>query len=223
MLPRRVFILAAVPVATAVAVAAPAASADSKSDKAILKAGVVTRADVPADWTSSKASTTDRAFKVPECKEIRAAVDTAKRKAPRAQSRQFEEPGSAGTAFADSTVYAFANVDAATKLVAPYQSANAPTCFEAGTTKALSGTKAAGSPTVSPITDLQGVGDDAVGYEIQVPFTSGTESASLYLDFVVVRVGRAVIGFRFSNGDARLPEAPGIVQSVVQRVAGAEA
>lgn len=217
------FTLAAVSVATAIAFTAPAAAVGSKSDKAILKAGVVTKADVPSDWTSTKPATADRAFNVPECKNIRVAVDTAKKKTPRAQSRQFEQPGSAGIAFADSTVYAFANVDAATKFVAPYQSTNAPTCFEAGTTKVLSGTKAAGSPTVSPITDLQGVGDDAVGYEILVPFTSGTQSASLYLDFEVVRVGRAVIGFRFSNGDARLPEAPGIVQSVVQRVAAVEA
>ena len=120
-------------------------------------------------------------------------------------------------------MYAFSDVNAATKFVSAYQSRDAPTCFQAGTTKALSGAQSAGQPTVAPITDLQGVGDDAIGDEITVPFTSGDQTASLYLDFIFVRVGRAVVGFRFSNGDARLPEGPGIVQMVVQRVASADA
>ncbi len=213
----------AAPLVASLALATPAGAADSKTDKAILKAGVVTKADIPATWTSSKSTSSDRAFKVSECKKIRAAVDSAKKKAPRAQSRRFEDPASGGTAFADSTVYAFSDVNAATKFVSAYQSPDAPTCFQAGTTKALSGAQSAGQPTVAPITDLQGVGDDAIGVEITVPFTSGDQTASLYLDFIFVRVGRAVVGFRFSNGDARLPEGPGIVQMVVQRVASAEA
>jgi hypothetical protein len=219
----RVLFLAA-PLVASLALAAPAGATDSKSDKAILKAGVVTKADVPTTWTSRKAASTDRTFQgVPECKEIRDAVSTAKKKEPRAQSREFEDPANAGTTSADSIVYAFSNVNAATKFVAAYQSPAAPTCFEAGTRKVLSNTQAAGSPTVSPVTDLQGVGDDAVGYEIAVPFSSGGQTATLYLDFIFVRVGRAVVGFRFSNGDARIPEGPAIVQTVAQRVATAEA
>ena len=48
---RKRLLILAVPVAASLALAGPAA-ADSKSDKAILKAGVITKADVPADWTS---------------------------------------------------------------------------------------------------------------------------------------------------------------------------
>ena len=214
--------LAALLVAS-LALATPASAAESKIDKAILEAGVVTKADVPASWTSSKSSNSDRAFKVPECKKIRAAVDSAKRKAPRVQSRRFEDPAKGGTAFADSLVYAFSDVKAATKFLSAYQSPDAPTCFQAGIAKALTGAQSAGQPTVGPIPDLQGVGDAAVGDQITIPFTSGKQTASLDLDFVIVRVGRAVIGFRFSNVDARFPEGPGIVQMVVQRVASAEA
>jgi hypothetical protein len=76
---------------------------------------------------------------------------------------------------------------------------------------------------VSPITDLQGVGDEAVGYEIAATFTQNGGNATLYIDFIVVQVGRAVLGFGFTNVDARIPEGPGIVTTVVQRVAAAEA
>ena len=76
---------------------------------------------------------------------------------------------------------------------------------------------------MSPITDLQGVGDEALGYEIAATFTQNGGNATLYIDFVVVRVGRAVLGFGFTNVDARIPQGPDIVNAVVQRVAAVEA
>jgi hypothetical protein len=71
--------------------------------------------------------------------------------------------------------------------------------------------------------DLQGVGDEAVGYEIAATFTQNGGTATLYIDFIVVRVGRAVLGFGFTNVNARIPQGPDIVTAVVQRVAAAEA
>lgn len=81
----------------------------------------------------------------------------------------------------------------------------------------------AGSPTVSPITDLPGFGDASVGYEIAVPFSDGGQASTLYLDIIAVRIGRAFVGFNFSNFDERIPNGPAIAQAVVIRVAEAQA
>jgi hypothetical protein len=219
----RVLVLAA-PLALLVALAAPAAAGESKSDKAILKAGVITKADVPAEWTSKKATSSDRAYKgIAECKQIKTAVDNAKKKVPRTQSRSFEQPGSRGTTSAEDTVYVFKDENAATDFLANYQTNAAVTCFEKGVEKVTSSQAGAGQPTVSPITDLQGVGDDAVGYEIALDLTANGQTGTLYIDLIAVRVGRTFLGFNFSNLFERIPDGPAIVQAVVGRVAEAQA
>lgn len=206
-----------------VATFAPPAAAQSKSDKAILKAGLVTKADVPPDWTSKKATSSDRAYRgIPECKQLKSVVDNAKKKVPRAQSRKFSEPASRGTTAAESTVYSFKKISDAQNFIAVYQASDASTCLEKAAAKVASGQASAGEPTVSPVTDLEGVGDDAVGYEIQVPFSTRGQSATLYIDLIAVRVGRAFIGFNFSNLEASIPGGPLIVQGVVARVAAAQ-
>jgi hypothetical protein len=215
--------LLAVPLATLVAFAGPAA-AESKSDKAILKAGVITRNDVPTGWTSKKATSSDRAYKgISECKKLKSAVDTAKKNTPRAQSREYQEPGSRGTTSAETTVYAFKSTSAADKFFAGYQTSEVSTCFEKATAKVASSQAGAGEPSVSPVTDLEGVGDGAVGYEITLPLSVAGQSATLYIDLIGVRIGRAFVGFNFSNLDARIPDGPSIVQAVVARVADAQA
>jgi hypothetical protein len=216
--------LLAVPLAVLVALAVPAAAGESKSDKAILKAGVISRDDVPAGWNSKKASGGDNSFKgIPECKTINSAIESAKKRVPRARSREFEEPDSRGTTSAENTVYAFKDVTAASKFVANFQGDVASTCLEKSLAKTTSGRSGAGTPTLAAITDLQGVGDEAVGYESTIPFTASGETATFYLDFIAVRVGRAFVGFGFSNLGERISDGPGIVQAVVARVADAQA
>src|SRR5512132_4345345 len=86
MLSRRTrMLIFAVPVAASLALAAPAiAAAQSKSDKAILKAGVITKADVPAEWTSKRGKPSGDALKgLKECKKINSAVADAKQDDPR--------------------------------------------------------------------------------------------------------------------------------------------
>lgn len=152
-------LLTALPLAVVVALAGPAAAGESKSDRAILKAGVITKGDVPGGWTSKKATSSDSAYKgISECKQIKAAVDNAKKKVPRAKSREFQEPGSRGTTATENTVYVFKDVSAATNFLANYQAPDASTCFEKGTAKVASAQAGTGQPTVSPITDLQGCG-----------------------------------------------------------------
>jgi hypothetical protein len=207
-----------------VALAAPAAAGESQSDKALLKAGVITQPDVPSGWSSKKAGPSGQALRgVRECKQINTAVDKAKKTRPRARSREFSEPTSQGTTSAENTVYVFKDIRAASAFFAKYEDAQAPTCYEKGADKTASSLPAAGSPTVSPITDLQGVGDEAVGYEIVLPFTTSGLTSTLYLDIIAVRVGRVFLGFNFSNIDARIPDGPAIVQAVVARVTEAQA
>ena len=220
----RMLIFAA-PVAVSLALAAPAlAAGESKGDKAILKAGVITKADVPAEWTSKKGkSTGDALTGLKECKKINTTVAAAKHDDPRARSREFADPVPSNAKTAENAVYAFPDQKSAGKFVAAYKGSAATACFDKLGAEVARSRPTAAPPTVSPITDLQGVGDEAVGYEIAATFTQNGGTATLYIDFIVVRVGRAVLGFGFTNVDARIPQGPDIVTAVVQRVAAAEA
>jgi hypothetical protein len=220
----RMLIFAA-PVAASLALAAPAlAAGESKGDKAILKAGVITKADVPAEWTSKKGkSSGDALTGLKECKKINTTVAAAKHDDPRARSREFADPVPSNAKTAENAVYAFPDQKSAGKFVAAYKGSAATACFDKLGAEVARSRPTAAPPTVSPITDLQGVGDEAVGYEIAATFTQNGGTATLYIDFIVVRVGRAVLGFGFTNVDARIPQGPDIVTAVVQRVAAAEA
>ena len=220
----RMLIFAA-PVAVSLALAAPAlAAGESKGDKAILKAGVITKADVPAEWTSKKGkSSGDALTGLKECKKINTTVAAAKQDDPRARSREFADPVPSNAKTAENAVYAFPDQKSAGKFVAAYKGSAATACFDKLGAEVARSRPTAAPPTVSPITDLQGVGDEAVGYEIAATFTQNGGAATLYIDFIVVRVGRAVLGFGFTNVDARIPQGPDIVTAVVQRVGAAEA
>ena len=220
---RKRLLILAVPVAASLALAGPAA-ADSKGDKAILKAGVITKADVPADWTSKASNASSDALKgLKECKKINTAVAAAKKNQPRARSREFADPVPEHATTAENAVYAFQNKKDASKFVSAYKGSAATACFQRLGTEVERNRPAAAPPTVSPVTDLQGVGDEAVGYEIAATFTQNGGEATLYIDFIVVRVGRSVLGFAFTNVDARITQGPDIVNAVVQRVAAAQA
>lgn len=226
MLSRRMRLLTlAVPVTASLALAGPAlAAGETKGDKAILKAGVVTKADVPAEWTSKKGNSSGQALNgIKECKRINTAVADAKKDNPRARSREFSDPVAEHATTAENAVYAFSNKAAATKFVSAYQGEASSACFQQLATEVGKDRPTASPPTAAPITDLQGVGDEATGYEIAATFTQDGGTATLFIDFVVVRVGRAVMGFGFTNVDARIQQGPEIVNSVVQRVTAAEA
>jgi hypothetical protein len=220
---RKRLLILAVPVAASLALAGPAA-ADSKGDKAILKAGVITKTDVPAEWTSKPSKSSSDALKgLKECKKINTAVAAAKKDEPRARSREFADPVPEHATTAENAVYAFQNKKDAGKFVSAYKGSAATACFQRLGTEVERNRPAAAPPTVSPVTDLQGVGDEAVGYEIAATFTQNGGEATLYIDFIVVRVGRSVLGFAFTNVDARITQGPDIMNAVIQRVAAAQA
>jgi hypothetical protein len=185
---------------------------------------VISRSDVPPEWSSKKATSTDRGLRgVRDCKQINKAVDDANRKVPRARSREFRDPNSLGSTSAESAVYAFRDTEAAQRFLAVYNDPDAVTCYRKGAARTAAGQPTAGPPEVTPITDLQGVGDEAVGFETKLSFSRSGLTFTLYLDIIRARVGRAVQGFKFSNLDARFATGPEIVRAVVARVAATEA
>jgi hypothetical protein len=212
------WIAVAAGVAAAVGLVAPAVAGvkSAASDKAILKAGVLTAADVPSTWTSAKqADAGTKGFKgIASCKQIVAATDTARR-GPRALSLSFGDTAPTSAAGAQDTVYAFKNVKAAQQYVVAYEASKAAKCFQDAFNRATSGSQA----TVTPITDLQGVGDQAVGDQASVTGTDQNGRAVHVIDDLVgVRVGRAIVVFNFGNNDVRLPQGVAIVQAVVSRL-----
>jgi hypothetical protein len=218
---RKRLLILAVPVAASLALAGPAAAAGS--DKAILRGGVITKADVPAEWTSKRSTASSDALRgLKECKKINTAVAAAKKDEPRARSREFSDPVPEHATTAENAVYAFQDKKDAGKFVSAYKGAAATACFQRLGTEVERNRPAATPPSVGPITDLQGVGDEATGYEIAATYTQNGGEATLYIDFIVVRVGRAVLGFAFTNVNARITQGPDIVGAVVQRVAAAQ-
>jgi len=212
------WIAVAAGVAVSVALVAPAVAGvrSAASDKAILKTGVLTAADVPSTWTSAKqADSGSKGFKgIASCKQIVAATDTARR-GPRALSRSFGDPTATSNSGAQDTVYAFKNVTAAQQYVAAFAASSAATCFQDAFNKATNGSQA----TVTAVTGLQGVGDQAIGYEASVTGTDQNGKAVHVIDDLIdVRVGRAFVTFMFGNNDVRLPQAATIVQAVVSRL-----
>jgi hypothetical protein len=212
------WIAVAAVIAAAVGLAAPAVAGvkSAASDKAILKAGLLTGADVPSTWPAAKQPDAGtKPFKgIASCKQIVAMTDAARR-GPRARSPLFSDPAPASNSGAQDTVYAFKSVKAAEQYLAAYQASNAATCFQEAFNRATAGAQV----TVTPAIDLQGAGDDAVGYEANITGTDQNGKAVHVVDdLIAVRVGRALVGFSFGNNDVRIPQGVAIVQSVISRL-----
>jgi hypothetical protein len=204
----------------AVGLAAPAGAPAASTTASILRAGQITRADVPPTWMHSKQIDTLRSLpRVDACRPIAAASAAARRRLPRKLSPTFMAPGSAGITFAENTVYAFASARAAAAYLSVFQGPGALTCITAVFQHALAKLRA--TVTVAPVTTLAGSSDASVGYE----GTLSTHDAqgnpvTVVFDLAAVTVGRAFAGFDFSSVTAPLPEGPALVQDVTARLHG---
>ncbi len=210
------------PVSVLAVLAPGAASAAARptSTQAILRAGVIIASDVPPRWTKGPhPKKNDQSLRgIPSCKTVIAADAAAERGAPQARSATFSDPTNGGrTTSAENTVFVFKNAAAASRFIAVYATNDASECLRASVGRQI-GSQA--TTTVSPIGDLGNLGDSRVGDEIVVQgAASNGQPVSLYADVVFVRVGRAVVGFDFLNLNARLPPGPGVVGTVVNRLA----
>jgi hypothetical protein len=208
----------------AAALVSPAgAGVHAATNQAIFSAGLIGASDVPSSWTPSKQSDTgSKVYRsISACKQLANAIDGLRKGGPRKLSPTFTDDASPNRlTMAEDTVYAYKSTGAATKAVQTLKAAPALSCL------AQVATKAAGPRSRAEVADisseLQGVGDDQAGYEVTLHATdqSGAQVTAI-LDIVGVRVGRAVIGFDFSNQDTRLPQAQAITNAVINRVANA--
>jgi hypothetical protein len=189
------------------------------ADAAILKAGLVTAADVPAGWTAStQLDTGAKGYRgIPSCQPIYAAVTAARRAVPHRLSSDFSPRGSANTVtVVDDIVLAFKTPAAASRFLSAFAGPTVPDCLERVLTKSA---KAKAQVSVAQLDDLQGVGDTSVGYEASITASNNGQSLSLVGDIITVGVGRAVALVSYLNdGSVTLPEGIGVVNAVVDRL-----
>ncbi len=209
--------VAAVTTVAAGPVAAAGIRAASSSNQAILNAGVITAADVPATWTPTKqADVGPKQYRgIAACKQV-VAAETVAHAGPHKVSPVFADPASNGNTSAEDTVFALKTTAAATKYLAVFQGANTPACFQQALQKALGAQAQVGAG--QPIQNLQGVGDAAIGLEYPVQANVQGSQQTYVFDVVGVRIGRAFVGFTFTNPNVTIPEGPSIVNAVVGRV-----
>ncbi|HEV2311144.1 MAG TPA: hypothetical protein VGU73_11540 [Acidimicrobiia bacterium] len=202
----------------AVAVPVGAAAAASSKDQALLDAGLVRPTDVPETWGQSTQADTglSQLNKIPACKQYRALVVVARKNAFRLSPR-FSDPSNGGGTSAEDTVYVFKNAATATKYVTGIFNGSAVSCLQTFLQRQVGSQGEVGPLT--PITGLGGVGDQSLGVEADITLPQGTE----VVDEVGVRVGRAFVGFAFTNPNNTIPEGPAVVNAVVNRLSQAGA
>lgn len=215
-------VLRAAAVFSLVAIAVPVGSASvagaaSSKDQAILTAGVIGAGDVPATWQSAaqKDSGVKQYKGIAACKQAAAAEATARR-GPRKLSPQFVDPSTNNT-LAENVAIVFKDAKTATRYLTTFEGSSTPACLGAVLQHQIGNQGQVG--TFSPITSLQGVGDQSLGFAVPIQTQSGT----LIADYVAVRVGRALLEFTFLNPSVQIAEGPQIVNAVVNRVAQAGA
>jgi hypothetical protein len=187
-------------------------------DTAILRAGVIAATDVPPTWTAHQQPDpgTRQLNGIAACKQMRDAVLAANKTAPRAQSPTFVDTSTASALASQATdvVYVFKSTTAAKAYLATDKATAAPECLQQVFQKMF------GPAMVTSITNqLQGIGDDRVGFEVVVTGMQNGQPVTLTADSVVVRVGRVFVGFQFYAEGSQAPsEGPAIVNAVVDRV-----
>ena len=158
-------------VAAALTLVAPAGAGAraAASDRAILTAGVLTARDVPSTWVGAKQADvgTKNYQGIAICRQIANAMDAARRGAHRF-SPQFADPSPTSNALAEDTVFAFTSVKFAQQYAGASAASNAASCYQQAFVRASRGQ---GQAAVTPLTDVQGLGDQGVGFEADITGT----------------------------------------------------
>jgi len=208
----------AVAALVAAAVPAGAKAKPSAADKVLLRAGVVTAADVPAGWlTGSQADTSADEFKgFGVCRAAYRAVFNARATVPYQLSKAYSPAGADnGITIVDDTVLAFKTVARANTFVAAFQAPSGGPCLQAVLAKALKGE---GRAVVVPLA-VAPVADTTVGYEAMITSNGPGLSGPSVGDIVVLRVGRVVAYVSTLNAAATaLAQGPAILAAVATRL-----
>jgi hypothetical protein len=212
------FVLGAVLSVAAAVNTAPAAAADvaatrSRHDQAILKAAALRQSDVPRGLGPSQLAN-DIPQSVPKTGPCALADTTVPQRYPRPF---VGETSSGSSARVEDATYVFRDAAAAGGALDVFHAATAMTCLQATQQDLLmqSGSELTVVGT-SPIPEFAGVGDDSTGYEMVA--ADQDQTMTLYTDVVAVRVGRAVLVFKFETFDEAFAQRRNVVHAVATRV-----
>jgi hypothetical protein len=209
--------------ALTVSVAAPGtagaavAGAAKPSDAQIARAGLLRRSDFSPGWKLSRHAD-PKPSGIKSCKVAEQA--NAKAKKYKAQSPDFSQ---SSTTSAQNTVYVFPKESQAVAYLENYRGADAGTCLQQRTRKALKKVPGASAQVqeLDLSTALQnGFVDDAVGYGAGVSIPANPP-AQLDLVFVATRIGRSVALFSTENEGSVLPETDDLINASLSRLKAA--
>jgi len=202
---------------------APAASAGGsgsgeRADRRIAEKGLVRASDVPDDWESTPSDDVGDSSDISECEDLdEANADAAER--PFAESPDFVDPDDPNeTTQVENAVFVFPNARGAKRFLGAYQDEATFDCMSAiaqAIAESFDGTESeSGAATL----DVDGVGDDAVGYRLDAEASDGTDRIAIEVNIIAVRVGRAIIGFGAQAGSEDVPDADEILDATVRRL-----
>jgi hypothetical protein len=197
-----------------VLVAAPAVAGD-QSDQQIADAAVPDLSDLPDGWDSERGDDLGNETGIDECRRLdrlnQAALEQAHTETP-----VFSDPADPdGRTTIEGAVFVFRKVKGAKRYFAGYEADSARDCFQE-----IGDQQVEDYPSNEVGTsDLQvEAGDAAVGYRLDLEGTddSGATDA-VVLDFVVVRLGRAVVNLG-AQGSEEPPPLDDVIDSMLERL-----
>jgi hypothetical protein len=179
---------------------------EDEEDEAIAEEALPTLDDLPAGWEEGPDDDTERS-NLDECEAIDAATKSGG-KQPNAESPNFVD-GANATAQVEARIFVFPNAKGAKKYFKAWNAAAAEDCLVA------LGLEAVPDADVSVETlGLEGIGDDVVGRSLIVEADEGT----VYLDFLIARVGRGIVGLATQDLGGSLPEGLDLLELTADRL-----
>ena len=203
-------------------------TAGARSDSAIVTAGLLTISDFPPGWkespSSSSSSSIDFSKYGKACARLQGDVNKVEKlRTAHGTSNDFQQDDAQEINNSVSVYRTAAGTSAALALLK--RPAVVP-CLARAVAAAAKKAEPAGvtNSTTFARLSVPEVGDDSIGYEIALTASGQGQTATVYVDFQLVRVGRAGLTFSFQGPDTSvLSSYQPLVQSVVQRVRTAEA
>ncbi|MGH9049842.1 MAG: hypothetical protein ACRDY4_08945 [Acidimicrobiia bacterium] len=194
--------------------AAPAGAGD-RDDQRIADAALPDLADLPEGWESEPSDDLGEETGIDECRRLDRVNQDALEHAY-AETPLFSDPADPeGRTTIEGAVFVFPKVKGAKRYFAGYEADSARDCLQA-----IGKSQVEHLPTNEVGTadlDVSG-GDDAVGYRLDIEGTdeSGVTDA-LVLDFVVVRLGRAVVNLGAQSGEEP-PSLDDVIDAMLERL-----
>jgi hypothetical protein len=201
-------------VCAALLIAAPAVAGNDE-DEAIAEDALPTLDDLPAGWEEDPEDEDTEQSGLPECEDIDAATKSAA-KQPNAESPNFLD-GANPTAQVEARVFVFSSTKGAKRYFKVWNADAAENCLVAIGLE-FAAEEAPEADVAVETLGLEGIGDDVVGRSLilDVP-----DEGAVYLDFVVARVGRAIVGLATQDLGGSLPEGLDLLELSADRLAEA--